>query len=302
MRARGWRRRDALAAASCAALVLVVGCCSQESVARAQRQGNSVLRLPREAGAKPLLARERSIDTDRNGLAEALELAMRVPTSTGRAAFAFIEVFGQERGGLRSITYATTAGNDVWRLAGPSVSVPLCSDCQGIDSLIVRVDGERIRRRGIDGPYVVMVEVWEGSADDPGTTMRGRYEYVTARYAASRFGWLPARLIDAALDSPDGDSTVVIARVLVEGVAKLVVRGDLYEGDTLHSTAVGSVPKGMGVHQVRLAFYRTRSDSGAVAAPVAKVWLSAVDGRWPESNLWDELWQVERRDVSVGKE
>jgi hypothetical protein len=271
-------------------------------VARAQRQGDSGLRLPREAGAKPLLARERLIDTDRNGLAEALELAMRVPTSTGRAAFASVEVFGQERGGLRSITYATTAGNDVWRLAGPSVSVPLCSDCQGMDSLVVRVDGERIRRRGIDGPYVVMVEVWEGSVDDSGTTMRGRYEYVTARHAASRFGWLPARLIDAAPDSLDGDSTVVTARVLVEGAAKLVVRGDIYEGDTLHSTAVASVPTGMGVHQVRLAFHRTRSDSGAVAAPVAKVWLSAVDGRWPESNLWDELWQVERRDVPVGKE
>ena len=280
-------------------LTLLIGCCAQE-MTRISPDAAGGLRLPKEAGAVRLQGEERLIDADANGLAEALEIRMLLPTKAGRPAFATIEVFGQEQGSLRTITFASQAGSDVWLLAGPVVYVPVCSSCVGDDSLIVKVDGEKIRRRGISGPYVVMVELWEGSVGQAGAIRVGRYEFVTADHVASAFGWLPARVMRAVVAKEDGRSVEVLVNVLVESPIELELRGDIYEGGARHSTTAAKVPKLHGLHDVRLTFQRIRPDSGAVASPVAKVWLTAASQERPEAYLWSELWETRGHTVRVG--
>lgn len=255
-------------------------------------KGEARPHLPAEAAAVPLSGRDKLYDLDHNGLADALELRMRLPTKRNEPAYASVEVFGQERGTLRSITFASLTGSDVWRFSEAVVYVPVCSTCAGGDSLVVKVDGEKLRQRGLGGPYVAMVELWEGVERQPGAELIGRYELVTAKYLSSQFGWLPARTVKTGVPIERDGTTRLLVTVLVERSVELELHGDIYEGANMHSAALARIPKTVGLHDVNLAFQRVRPDSGRVATPAARLWLSAPSGNWPEASLWDELWQT----------
>lgn len=239
----------------------------------------------RRHGARTPEVLESRVDADRDGFAEALQVIMILPHREDRMPRVLVELCTRNSLPLSGIALGAPPGVDVWTLSS-FPTVPIHRTRHGSDSLIVWFDGEKIRESGLDGPWIVRLNLFSRFE----STFTGTLEAPIAGGPVGEFGWLPARIEEMQVGPQTAGKQHATVRILVEHDLDLQLHVLFERGSGARAPLILAVPPGLGARSVSFAI--PAADSAAVAIPgeVARIWLDAPGSPWVERSRWTELW------------